>query len=248
MSGEEAAHQAMNGNYRLRRMVRDNVQDGEIRELVHRLNQLREGPARDTPFDTQAPEQLEFWKRHLPNSRFVYFIQAGDTGPVKIGLAGDPERRVRELQTGNHRDLVIRHIVPGDRHVERQLHHRFRAARIKGEWFGRSYLAMILMFASGLADEMLHAYDGSGYPPTLAHGQIRSASELERIRRDIERLYHRCSSVQDIARFLLMDVEEVRDHLREMSKSSLYSVQWWTYDLYDATWEDRYLATEFEYR
>jgi T5orf172 domain len=231
MSAEEAAHQAMTGTYRLRRMVRDNVQAGEIRDLVHLLEQLLPGPARGTPFDTQAPQQLEFWREHLPDTRFVYFIQAGDTGPVKIGLANTPEERARTLQTGNHRELHLRHVVPGSGDVERQLHDRFAAARIRGEWFGRAYLALILMFAAGLADDLVHNYDGSGFAPELRYGRIRSASEVERIRRDIERVYNRVSWVHQIAEYLRLDMGEVEDHLRYMTGSTLYDVNWGGHDL-----------------
>jgi Meiotically up-regulated gene 113 len=232
MRPEEAAHQAMADRYAKRCRIRDDVQGGEIRELVHRLDQLRPVPSRDTPFDTQAPDQLAFWSRHLPGTRFVYFIQAGDTGPVKIGLANEPETRTRTLQTGNHRELHLRHVIPGDEGIERQLHDRFREARIRGEWFGgAAYLAMILIFAGGLADEMVHTYDGSGYAPRLDHGQIRTASEIELMRRDIERVYNRVSTVTDIARFLRLDVSEVEDQLQFMTKSTLYDVKWSGYDL-----------------
>lgn len=37
----------------------------------------------------------------------VYFIRAGDGGPVKIGLADDVPHRLRELQIGNHVELRL---------------------------------------------------------------------------------------------------------------------------------------------
>lgn len=66
---------------------------------------------------------------------FVYFIQAGDGGPIKIGLADDPDARCAFLQVGNHEDLVLLAVRPGSMTDERELHSRFAAGRLRGEWF-----------------------------------------------------------------------------------------------------------------
>lgn len=65
----------------------------------------------------------------------VYFVQAGENGPVKIGLAEDPDRRVAELQTGCFAELRLLGTIAGDRGTERALHERFADYRIRGEWF-----------------------------------------------------------------------------------------------------------------
>jgi hypothetical protein len=66
---------------------------------------------------------------------WVYFIQAGYDGPIKIGTAKNVEARKAELQTGNPRKLHVLGKRAGGRDVERELHDRFRAYRIRGEWF-----------------------------------------------------------------------------------------------------------------
>lgn len=66
---------------------------------------------------------------------FVYFIQAGHDGPIKIGIADDPEQRVRELQTGNPFRLEIRRVVPGGVGGEQALHALFAHVQLEGEWF-----------------------------------------------------------------------------------------------------------------
>lgn len=66
---------------------------------------------------------------------FVYFIQAGDDGPVKIGIAADPQKRLDEMQIGNHADLVLIAYRPGGLQMERELHARLASGRIRGEWF-----------------------------------------------------------------------------------------------------------------
>jgi hypothetical protein len=65
----------------------------------------------------------------------VYFIQAGDGGPIKIGTAVDVAQRTAELQTGNHQRLIVLATLDGGRQHERALHRRFAEHRIAGEWF-----------------------------------------------------------------------------------------------------------------
>jgi hypothetical protein len=65
----------------------------------------------------------------------VYFIQAKSGGPIKIGTAENVFRRLRGLQQGNASRLRIVATMPGDRGLEQELHQRFRAFRMHGEWF-----------------------------------------------------------------------------------------------------------------
>jgi hypothetical protein len=65
----------------------------------------------------------------------IYFIHNEGQGAVKIGLADDPERRYRALQTANSNTLVLLGSIPGDGLAERRLHRKYRALRIRGEWF-----------------------------------------------------------------------------------------------------------------
>jgi hypothetical protein len=66
----------------------------------------------------------------------VYFIQAKDGGPIKIGYASDARARLRQLQTSHHRRLVLRRVIKsGTPENERELHARFAAHRLVGEWF-----------------------------------------------------------------------------------------------------------------
>lgn len=73
---------------------------------------------------------------------YVYIIQSGPRkgSPIKIGVADNPESRMRELQTGNPETLVlIASIEQPNRmaayDLESWLHRRFSSARISGEWF-----------------------------------------------------------------------------------------------------------------
>lgn len=76
---------------------------------------------------------------------FVYFIQQGDDGPVKIGWAWDPPGRLGELQVGNPVDLHIRRLIRGDVRIESVVHWLCRVDRIRGEWFRASPAVVALM-------------------------------------------------------------------------------------------------------
>lgn len=66
---------------------------------------------------------------------FVYFIQCVSGGPIKIGYAVDPVRRVSHLQSGTFEELKILASIPGSRQQEAALHRKFAAARVRSEWF-----------------------------------------------------------------------------------------------------------------
>lgn len=78
----------------------------------------------------------------------VYFIQAGDGGEIKIGTAQNPWARLKELQTGNGKQLRLLAVVPGGPREEGELHDRFRAHGIRGEWFAPH--AEIITFVEGV--------------------------------------------------------------------------------------------------
>lgn len=65
----------------------------------------------------------------------VYFMQAGDDGPVKIGTTNSVFSRFSSLQTGSPVILHLRAFQAGDRKTERQYHEVFAPHRISGEWF-----------------------------------------------------------------------------------------------------------------
>jgi hypothetical protein len=64
----------------------------------------------------------------------VYFI--GCEGNVKIGIANSIEGRLKTLATGHYNELTLLAVVkdaPGT--LEYELHQRFAAHRLRGEWF-----------------------------------------------------------------------------------------------------------------
>jgi hypothetical protein len=90
----------------------------------------------------------------------VYFVQAVNGGPIKIGFTShyDPTRRLRQLQLFSAEELRLIGLIRAqtrdegsglrtgrERALEQSLHRRFAAQRIRGEWFEPSdaLLAMV---------------------------------------------------------------------------------------------------------
>jgi hypothetical protein len=111
--------------------------------------------------------RLSFWRQKGKN-QFVYIIQSGDDGPVKIGTAKDPIMRVAELQTGSPYQLYLREVLVGGVRIERRLHKRFKDDRLQGEWFGAS--EAVLAYASKMAQFQQDGYDEkTGKVPWLSY-------------------------------------------------------------------------------
>jgi hypothetical protein len=61
----------------------------------------------------------------------VYFVQAIDGGPVKIGYSEDVTTRVKQLESHYGRPLTVLHVMDGDREAEKAIHRRFDHLRIR---------------------------------------------------------------------------------------------------------------------
>lgn len=92
------------------------------------------------------------------HGEFVYFIQEREledlaTEPIKIGVAAWPQKRLRTLQTGNSRKLVVRQVILGGAFVETRLHRvwKRKGAQLRDEWFGKGYQRAILELAYEIA-------------------------------------------------------------------------------------------------
>lgn len=70
----------------------------------------------------------------------VYMVQAGDGGPVKIGLTSNEGliNRLGMMQSNNHVRLTLLRVLDGGSAVERSLHRAFADLRLHGEWFSYS--------------------------------------------------------------------------------------------------------------
>jgi hypothetical protein len=70
-----------------------------------------------------------------PRPGWLYFLQAGDDGPIKIGCAVNVFERARYLQCGHYEELFILGLLDGDQSQEDRLHRMFAHLNIRGEWF-----------------------------------------------------------------------------------------------------------------
>ena len=69
---------------------------------------------------------------------FVYFIQAGDNGAIKIGYTKDVDRRIKELQTSNPEKLNLLLKVGAEPNDEKVMHDKFKKYCINLEWYSPS--------------------------------------------------------------------------------------------------------------
>jgi hypothetical protein len=66
----------------------------------------------------------------------IYFIQAVDGGPIKIGFTDkNIKTRLSIIQVGNPRELQIIGLIDNDVYSEEVLHNQFNKYLIRGEWF-----------------------------------------------------------------------------------------------------------------
>jgi hypothetical protein len=66
----------------------------------------------------------------------IYFIEATGAGLLKIGFTdGDPEQRLKQLQTGCPHPLRLVATAAGSQKAEAELHRQFAHLRASGEWF-----------------------------------------------------------------------------------------------------------------
>ncbi|MGW3303983.1 GIY-YIG nuclease family protein [Streptomyces rubiginosohelvolus] len=65
----------------------------------------------------------------------VYLIGSPESPLVKIGWTDNPERRLRDLQTGSPVPLQLLTAFEGNAELEGALHAHFADQRMHGEWF-----------------------------------------------------------------------------------------------------------------
>lgn len=64
----------------------------------------------------------------------IYFVRAGDNGPIKIGTTIDVGMRLKTFQTIIY-NITLLGVIEGGRSEEKSLHEQFSTIRLSGEWF-----------------------------------------------------------------------------------------------------------------
>jgi hypothetical protein len=117
---------------------------------------------------SSAQEHLEFWLSREPRPySFVYIVRAEGDSPIKVGRAVNVPKRIRTLQTGNPRRLVLLRVMPGGVELEAQLHLRLREFRMQGEWFDGEKVVEFLTFAGELSQYMVDGWLRDGTVPSF---------------------------------------------------------------------------------
>lgn len=79
---------------------------------------------------------------------YIYVIYSA--GLLKIGTTTDPVARFDGMRSMHSAPISLVWLAFGDSEMERDLHRRFRADRVKGEWFAPS--AALREFLGGICD------------------------------------------------------------------------------------------------
>lgn len=66
---------------------------------------------------------------------YIYFIQSGENGPVKIGRSANPCRRIQDLKRYQSDELRFLGVFFGPSVMESVMHHVLSKDRLEGEWF-----------------------------------------------------------------------------------------------------------------
>ena len=71
---------------------------------------------------------------------YVYFISTTRKNVVKIGIANNPNKRLKTFQTANHEELIILRVIKVENRalafkLETALHQKFKKYHVRGEWF-----------------------------------------------------------------------------------------------------------------
>jgi len=93
-------------------------------------------------------------KHARPIPDLLYAIQAGEGGPIKIGVTTSMKARLKALQTGNAIALVVIGVIesPSAPQLERGIHRRLKSERWIGEWFKPSERTLLVLRQHELID------------------------------------------------------------------------------------------------
>lgn len=75
----------------------------------------------------------------MSTAPYIYIISESTDGPVKIGFSANPDRRLKQLQTGHSGALTVQYkhevLAENVKALERIIHRTLAHKRSRGEWF-----------------------------------------------------------------------------------------------------------------
>lgn len=144
----------------------------------------------------------------------IYFIRAGENGPIKIGQSTKPMHRLEALMLWSPLPLTIVAVAPGMRNDEYRLHYRFRAHWLHHEWF--SPCVEISAFIEDVAKSCSLPADGTPMDEVRAwrrqnfirpHGRGTSRRLLDGLRAEGVDMACYAARRENLARMALVDAE-----------------------------------------
>jgi len=129
------------------------------------------------------PDRRKHYGKPLPGNYWIYFIRAGDKGPIKIGRTNhDITYRLRSLQTANPYKLKVLAAIQADQlldhALEEWIHNALSDHRLQGEWFDpcQRVLAYALLAHAGLIDP-LRTLVNAEYYDAIQSGSVFSVCD-----------------------------------------------------------------------
>ncbi|MER8027827.1 GIY-YIG nuclease family protein [Streptomyces bauhiniae] len=96
------------------------------------------------------------------DSRWVYAVSTeADPKSIKIGVAANIQKRIKQLQIGSASPIVLRWQSLGGFPLESHLHEKFTRLRIAGEWFNFQRIADPVKAINKAAQIFLQQYDAT---------------------------------------------------------------------------------------
>ncbi len=108
---------------------------------------------------------------------YVYFIQVGTGGPIKIGFSQDPTQRLASIQHHHPTELRLLAIMSGGLAEELELHRRFAPHRLRGEWFAPAHELVAFVLSLPVLE-----------PPTRKEVLAAQAAVMKKLREEPPRL------------------------------------------------------------
>jgi len=118
--------------------IRELLAEGHDLAEIRALGEERKGMAM-AGFVSDVKRRRELTTRTdlaatRPKHPDLYFIRS-ESGPIKIGISVDPQKRLKTLQTAHPFRLELLCVFAGAGKKEANYHSRFAAHRLHGEWF-----------------------------------------------------------------------------------------------------------------
>ena len=104
----------------------------DVKDVIEQTGPRR--PNADAEAKTRLADMALEWNVDA-GIGYIYFIQCGKSGPIKVGITDNVKRRLKTLQCANPCKLELLLAFLGGEVMECALHRKFSAHRLRGEWF-----------------------------------------------------------------------------------------------------------------